>query len=73
MATKKITNLVDSDMKKRDLPRYTRAPKKKNLVAHTFMIPESDLEDLRAFADGEGCSINAAARLAIKRLLRSGR
>jgi hypothetical protein len=74
MATKRsrsnVKNLVNSDMKTRELPTRP-ATKNTNLVPHTFMIEESDLASLRDFAKYEGCSLNAAARLAIKRLLRS--
>jgi hypothetical protein len=73
MATKRIKNLVDEDMRKRELPTRPVVKKDNTLVPHTFMIPKSDLANLRDLAEHEGVSLNAAARMAIKRFLRGYR
>ena len=54
MATKRIKNLVDEDMRKRELPTRPVVKKDNTLVPHTFMIPKSDLANLRDFAEYEG-------------------
>jgi NRPS condensation-like uncharacterized protein len=75
MATKRsdVKDLVNSDMAARNLP--TKASEREEdsdeLVARTFMISSGDLKALKAYAKREGISLNAAARIAIKRLLRN--
>lgn len=70
MATKRVKHLVEEDMRTRDLSMRPVVKKDNTLVAHTFMIPRADLENLREYAENEGLSLNAAVRVAIKRFLR---
>lgn len=48
-----------------------KEPSSSDLVSHTFMVSGEDLAALKAYAKREGVSLNAAARMAIKRLLRN--
>lgn len=74
MATKRnVDEMVKRDVETRNL--VTKEAEKTvsadDLIAHTFMISGRDLGELKTWAKREGVSINAAARMAIKRLLRN--
>lgn len=75
MATKRadfVNTMVKSDVEGRNLPKASeREEDSDELVARTFMISSGDLKALKAYAKREGISLNAAARIAIKRLLRN--
>jgi CheY-like chemotaxis protein len=69
MATKRISNLVDKDMDKRELPRRPRTPRDERLIPHTILLSKSDQEDLKEIARRKGISFNGTVRMALKEFL----
>ena len=64
-----IDQMVSADMANRSMGE-TKPKAAQRKKPYTFLLDEADLARLKAYADQNGCSVNAAVRKALKELLR---